>query len=160
MKERFNSRMIGTTLASAAMASVLVLGVAQADERQQAAGYGQGSPMGQQGPYGSGMGAHPGSRMMQQRPGYAQMPQFDPDNLPEDMPEEMREHIKAQHAERQERMEVMQAMREGHQKAMEAGRAAYEEVMERHHEQRAEMKQEDREPVEEDGDAGGQSGGQ
>ncbi len=160
MKERFNSRMIGTTLAAAAMASVLVLGVAPAEERQQGAGYGPGSAMGQQGPYGTGMGAHPGGRMMQQGPGYPQMPQFDPENLPEDMPEEMREHIKAQHAERQERMEMMEAMREGHQKAMEAGRAAYEEEMERYHEQRKEMKQKAGEPVEPDGDAGGPSDGQ
>ena len=46
MKRHFNPRMIGTTLASAAVASVLALGVAQAQERQ-GPGYGQGPMMGQ-----------------------------------------------------------------------------------------------------------------
>lgn len=53
---RFNSRLIGTPLAGAAMASVLVLGVGEAEERPQGADSGQGSSMGQQGPNGSGRG--------------------------------------------------------------------------------------------------------
>ena len=191
MKKHFNSRMIATTLAGAAVASVLALGVAQADQRQDAGGS-QGAAMGQQSqrsgpygqaPYGSGMGAHPSGGMaqqgkgsgdfnfgmsgrsqgqgygrgqghgpgyggpgygMQQHPGYGQMPQFDPDNLPEGMPEEMRERIMAQHAEHQERMVEMQGMHKEHQKAMEAGRKAYEEEMERYRKQRTEMKQDNR----------------